>query len=429
LALAGAVAHAAAAGELVQGEKFNLSANGRMQWLGVGQHIQGDARGDARLYLFMKQARLRFSGGYESTKFDLQLAYGGEDVVAVNPGVALGLLDFSFDVPLPARTWLKIGQFRVPYGRERLTDAGLLDFSERSIQSLGFSWNRDVGAALYTQQGKFAGTVGIFTGGGRDVPQRYLPEKLGSPMFVARLGYNDGVDEDLYSLGVHKLEPTGLRKAVFVNGLYVKDSLIGHSTVLNVRSSDKSLLINPNWNPYIARGPLTTGSVWQAGGDAVVRTSLGSLAVSAEAEANYARFQNEYGRLSLKGGRLQVGAARGPVQANLRYARLHLDPNMANTYTPAPGTPARNSQLAAASKPIQELTPSLTYRYRSNVAVKLEMPLYIDMLVFEENGVGSYLANQHPDQAALVKPGTTAGSGSVARRTIPEARILFQLSF
>ena len=176
------------AAEVVGNEKFTLNANGRMQWLAVGQKVDDPFRNDDRLYLFMKQARLRMSGKYQDVKFDLQLAYGGEELVAASPGVGLGLLDFSFDVPTPFKTRVKVGQFRVPYGRERLTDAGTLNFSDRSIQSLGFSWNRDVGAALHTSRGRFTGTVGVFTGGGRDVPQRYLPEKLGSPMFVTRFG-------------------------------------------------------------------------------------------------------------------------------------------------------------------------------------------------------------------------------------------------
>ncbi|PYQ47351.1 MAG: hypothetical protein DMF78_24020, partial [Acidobacteria bacterium] len=223
----------ARAGEVVKNDKFTLNANGRMQWLAVGQKLDDPFRSDDRMYLFMKQARLRLTGKYGDAKFDVQLAYGGEDVIAASPGVGLGLLDFSFDVPTPFKTRVKVGQFRVPYGRERLTDAGTLNFGDRSIQSLGFSWNRDVGAALSKRHGKFAGTVGVFTGGGRDVPQRYLPEKIGSPMLVTRFGYDDGIDEDVYTVNSRVASPDRTRLAAYFNALYLKDSLIGHSTVLN----------------------------------------------------------------------------------------------------------------------------------------------------------------------------------------------------
>ncbi|HUG55174.1 MAG TPA: hypothetical protein VMR21_16325, partial [Vicinamibacteria bacterium] len=317
-----------------------------------------------------------------------------------------------------------IGQFRVPYGRERLTDAGTLNFGDRSIQALGFSWNRDVGAALHTRRGRFAGTMGVFTGGGRSVPQRYLPEKLGSPMFVTRLGYDEGVDPDIFTLSSRAARPEKRVFAVYANALFLKDTLIGHSTVLNVRSTDKSLLINGNWNPFVARSPHDQATVWQAGGDAVVRAPLGAFAVTAEVEANYAKFSNKYGALALKGGRAQVGIARGDFDASLRYAVLYPDTRMANTYTPAGGTP-QNSQLFADGMPMREITPSLTYHYRSNVALVGDLPFYRNMIVFKENKLGTYVGTDHPDQATLVVP----GRGIVARENVFAARLMVQLTF
>ncbi|HEV8266061.1 MAG TPA: porin, partial [Gemmatimonadales bacterium] len=375
-------------------------------------------------YLFMKQARLRVNGRYDGVKFDVQWAYGGEDVVAASPGIALSLQDFSFDIPVPAGARLKVGQFRVPYSRERMTDSGTIGFGERSIQSLGFSWNRDVGAALYSKRGNFAGTVGVFTGGGRDVPQRYLPEKLGSPMLVTRFGYDTGVDEDIFTIHSREARPGATRFAVYGNALYLEDSLIGHSTVLNVRSTDKSLLLNSNWNPFVAQAPFVQGRVWQAGGDAVVRVPIGSLTFTGEAEANYARFSNTYGTLALKGGRVQAGVARGSLDASVRHAVLYPDTRMANTYTPPGGTP-QHSALFATNKPIREFTPSLTYHYRSNIALVADLPIFTNMLVFKENKLGTYIATEHPDQATVVKP----GAGTVERENVVEGRLMIQVTF
>ena len=422
LALAGATQ--VQAGEVVGTEKFTLNAHGRLQWLAVGQKVDDPFRSDERLYLFMKQGRLKLDGAYGDAKFDVQWAYGGEDLIAASPGVSLGLLDFSFDVPTPLKTRVKVGQFRVPYGRERLTDSGTLNFGDRSIQALAFNWNRDVGAALHTTRGRFTGVAGVFTGGGRDVPQRYLPEKLGSPMLVARVGYNDGIDEDAFTLRSRDARPERTKVAVFANVLYLKDSLIGHSTVLNVRSTDKSLLVNPNWNPFIAKAPMVQGRLWQAGGDAVVRAPLGAFAVTGEVEANYATFSNTYGRLAVKGGRVQVGVSRGAFDAAVRHAVLYPDKRMGNTYTPTGGTP-QNSFFFEDGKPIREFTPSLTYHYRSNIALVADMPIYTNMLVFKENKLGTYIATEHPDQATVVKPGT----GISARERVVEGRLMVQLSF
>ena len=382
----------ARAGEVVAKDDFQLGAHGRLQWLAVGQKLDDPFRNDDRLYLFMKQARLRLEGKYHDAKFEVQWAYGGEDLIAASPGVGLGLLDFSFDVPTPLDTRTKVGQFRVPYGRERITDSGTLNFGDRSIQALGFNWNRDVGVALHTSRGRFAGTVGVFTGGGRDVPQRYLPEKLGSPMLVTRFGYNDGIDEDVFTVRSRAERPDRARFAVYGNALYLKDSLIGHSTVLNVRSTDKSLLINPNWNPFVAKAPMVQGRVWQAGGDAVVRAPIGAFMFTGEIEANYGSFENSYGSLAIKGGRVQVGVARGPIDLSLRHAVLYPDTKMAYSYTPAGGT-LQTTPLFASDKPMREFTPSVTYHYRSNVAVVADLPILTDMLVVKENRFGSYVVS------------------------------------
>jgi hypothetical protein len=430
LALAAALAaigSRSTAAELVDNEKLQLDADGRMQWLAVGEKVDDAFRQDGRLYLFMKQARMRFNGKFEDVGFDVQWGYGGEDVVTTNN--TLSLLDFSFDVPVKGSTHLKIGQFRVPYSRERLTDAGTLNFGDRSIQNLGFVWNRDVGAALHTVHGHFMGTAGVFTGGGRDVPQRYLPEKLGSPMFVVRFGLNDGVDKDIYNVASRDLKVEKTEKAAFVNALYIKDTLIGHSTVLNVRSTDKSLLINSNWNPFVAQTPFDHSTVWQVGGDAVLRKPMGNAAVICEAEANYGHFSNTYGDLVLKGGRVQAGLSTEVLEANIRYAVLFPDQRMANTYTASGATAPSHSSLVGDGQALHEITPSLTYHYRKNVTVVADLPILINMIVFQENTIGAYLASEQPDQATVVKPGKTAGTGTVERQNVLEGRLMFQVTF
>jgi hypothetical protein len=401
--------------------RFDVDVHGRLQWLGVAQSVKDDFRNDERLFLFMKQARVRLEGRYDETTFDVQWAYGGEEAVTSN--VSLSLLDFSFDTPLPLGTRLRVGQFRVPYGRERMTDAGSLSFADRSIQSLGFGWNRDVGLALHAERGPLTAVGGIFTGGGRDVPQRYLPETIGSPMFVARVGYNRGMDQDAFQLRARDDRPRKKAFAIYGNALYLKDSLIGHSTVLNVRASDKSLLINQNWNPFIARTPHKQGEVWQAGGDVAVSTPVGPWMLSGEAEANYGSFSNEYGSLNIKGGRVEFGASRGPVDLHFRYAVLYPDTRMANTFTPTGGTP-QNVPFITSDAPFREFTPSITYRYRSNVTVVADLRFLRDMLLVTENRLGTYVASEQPDQVTIIRPDT-----GFARGNVIDARLMLQFTF
>jgi hypothetical protein len=91
---------AVAAASEIETDKFEMDVRGRMQWFAVVERLNDPFRNDDRVYLFMKQARLRFSGHYEEIEYDVNTAYGGEETTA-SAGVALGLLDFSFDAPLP----------------------------------------------------------------------------------------------------------------------------------------------------------------------------------------------------------------------------------------------------------------------------------------------------------------------------------------
>ena len=77
------------------------------------------------------------------------MGLGGETRRGDDWGLA-SLLDFAFNIPLGygKTTYLKIGQFKVPYGREQLTYEGNFQFADWSINNLGFVVGRDVGAAV-----------------------------------------------------------------------------------------------------------------------------------------------------------------------------------------------------------------------------------------------------------------------------------------
>ena len=402
---------------IAKSEDAQLNAGAMMQGLGFGQQLNDPYTDHGRLYLFIKEARLRASGNYQDFTFNAELALGGEDAIAAQTGVSLGLLDLSVNLPLRfvnPRSYLKVGQFKVPYGRERLTYSGSSQFIERSIQDFGFRVGRDVGVALTLQPGIFTVIAGVFTGGGRDVPpQHYLPERLGIPQLVARIGIGD-VDDNPYALADEPFATT-TKTAFFVNGLYTKDSTVGHSTVLNVKLIDKSILLNSNWNPYIGKGPLTQGEWWQIGADAALRTPLtSSVSLSAEAEVNWAGYSNTYGVVHAAGARAQAGIGFKPFELALRYAVLIPDANFAS-----------GGQQVTGSKPMQEITPSATYFLKGNdLKLVADLPLLINTAVLTEKNVGSYVGVELPDQAALLSKG-----GTVGRQTVVEARLMLQAAF
>jgi len=406
---------------------LKVSIYGRSQMVGVAETLPDPVRNDSRLYLFMKQSRLGFKGLYDDVGFDMQFAFGGESANGSNTD--LSLLDFVVDLPLGGATSLKIGQFRVPYSREGLTDRGTMNFAERSIMNMASFQSRDYGLALQRNKGKFAGTLGVFSAGGRDVPQRYLPEVLGIPEVVARVGYNDGVDEDIYHIAGADVHLRRATKAFYLNALYMKDTLIGHSTVLNVRTIDKNLLIDPSYNQFISAGPggangtaatLRAGELWFAGGDAVWRRPLGGgKSLGVEAEINYGSFRNEYGRLRIASGRVQGNYQWGPYDLGLRYAALKMDPVV--KYRSA--GKFFDSNMGPV---IHEVTPSAAWRLKgNNLKIIADAPVFLEMPLFIETGVGAYVFAEQPGQVSSL---ATAGNSTV-RDTVVQARLLFQFLF
>ena len=403
---------------VVQYSHGTLDFGGMIQLLGFGQRVDDPYKNNERVYLFLKEARLRASGNYDDFRFHLEIALGGEDTVAApNPGVTLGLLDFSADIPLHAlgKTYLKVGQFKVPYGRERLAYSGYSQFVDRSVQDLGFKVGRDVGVTLNLCPGPFTVVAGIFTGGGRDIPpEHYLPQNLGVPLLVARAGIGS-VDDDPYELHQNELDARKVKSAFFVNGLYTKDSAVGHSTALNVKLADKSVLLDSTWNPYIGKAPLQQGTWWQYGGDAAVRVPLGAFIFSGEAELNYGGYSNDKGSLHMFGGRAQGGVLLNRLELALRYSFLLPTGNYSNSGTAIMG-----------DRPIHEVTPAVTYYFHGhNLKLVADLPLLFNAPLFNEKGVGSYVGTELPAEAALL---AKAGN-SVTHSTVIEGRLMFQALF
>lgn len=400
--------------KVVEKEDKALDIGIHAQLLGFAERIGDPVRNDIRLYLFLKQARLNLRGRLDDFKMHMQLVFGGEEEVR-NKNASLGLLDLSVDAPLFKGLRVKFGQFNIPYSRERITDDAFFQFTDRSLQNLAFRMGRDVGIALhgYTDMG-LDGTMGIFTGGGRDVPLRFLPEVLGIPLLVARVGINHDLDEDIYTLRQTDFNPDHLKWAFFVNGLYMHDSLVGHSTVLNVKATEKSLLTDSDWNPYINRSPLDKGNFWQAGGDVALRAPLSSYALTGEAEVNVGRYSNIYGSVILYGGRGQVGIYKKPIEVALRYAVIKPDDDFSNG-----GVAITGNQL------IHEVGPAVTlYFLEHRLKAILETSLLVNVPVVTEANVGDYILTDQIGQATLVGTGN-----AVVRKTVPQAKLLLQASF
>ncbi len=458
VALIGAMIPDARALEVVRNDKLSLDIYGRAQMIGVGQYVPDPYRDHMRIYLFLKQARIGFKGMYEDVKFDTQFSLGGENTNGGNTD--LGLLDFVADIPLKKLgddTWFKIGQFRVPYSREGLTDRGYMDYGDRSIANLGSYQSRDYGLALLGTKGVWTGTIGTFSSGGRDVPQRYLPERFGVPYMVTRFGYNDGLDQDIYHVISADLDVNRTKKAVMFNALYMQDTLIGHSSVLQSRTIDKNLLIDSGFNPYINAGggpglgtvggtsTLQRGNMWFVGADAAIRRPLGTgKSVSGEMEGNWGGYQNRYGVIHIANARAQVAYQDNPFSIGVRYGALFMDKKSGFLSTSATGTGTTaggtvlqkvNNNLGA---PIHEITPAMTWHFKGhNMKLVADLPIYLNCpLWYDRMGTALPLGSQpvgaysFPDPTSTTQNSVLATPGnSTARRTVVQGRMMFQFMF
>jgi hypothetical protein len=292
---------------------------------------------------------------------------------------------------------------------------------------------RDYGLALQSRSaGNLIGTIGVFSGGGRDVPQRYLPEILGVPEVVARVGYNDGVDADIYHVVGTDIDLSRTTKAVYLNALFMQDTLIGHGITSNLRTIDKNLLIDSNYNPYLIAGPNNTtgttggantlqrGRTWFVGSDAVIRHPLANgHIIEAEAQVDWGGFYNRYGALHIASARAQLAYHVKPFQIGVRYAGLAMDENSGYVASNIKRSPGLGSV-------IHEITPSLTWHIKKhNLKLVADMPIYMNMPVYIEKGVGAYVFASQPGQVTIL----TTGGNTVVRRTVMEGRMLFQFLF
>ncbi|MFI5345532.1 MAG: porin [Elusimicrobiota bacterium] len=442
------------------GDKMSLDIWGRGQMMGVGQVVADPYADNFRVYEFLKQARMGFNGAYEDLfRYQVEFSYGGENQNSLQSMAgSYELMDFVADVPvkmLGENTVVKLGQFRVPYGREALGDEGFQDFSDRSIANYVTNHGRDFGLAIMGTKGNWTGTLGTFPDGGRDIAQRYLPETLGIPEIVFRAGYNDGVDYDIYHVIGTDRKLTRDTKAFYINGMFERDTRIGHSTSLLSHSVDGNLLTNAAYNPYMNRADvpnvtgITTGlcsgvscqrgTLWNIGGDAVYRHPMGNnQAIELEGQVDWAGYQNRYGSLHMASGRVQGDYQVGSWELGVRYALLVMDSqsgftsatNLASAHPTNvnPNGTALYQYNTGMGKPIHEIAPSITYHFR-NHAMKLvaDLPIYVNAPLMLDHADGAY-AFGDPTGTTQTSVITTAGN-SIVRRTNVSGRMLFQFQF
>ena len=379
--------------EVINKNGAKLDVGGRLQTIGTIQYVDGVARDKTRLYLFNEQSRLGVKADINDFKYVMEVAFGGEETAKPQYGVAtsplnsnLSLQDFYSDFPYIGGR-IRVGQFKPALNRESLASDDNSMFAKRSLQNMAVEWGRDVGAAYYS---KFAGldyTLGIFTGGGANIPERYIPEVMKIPMIAFKIGINNGLDSDIYTpakRSTYKVD--GVKSAFYLNGFYTEDSLVGHGTVLSLKYSQRSLIINTLYNPFLVKN--TNATLLQVGAEGAYLMPWGkNAALSIESELNYTSYQNDLGNATIIGGLAQALINEKDISYGARFSVMRPSMYMTNI---------------GGHEYIYEFTPTFIANLNGdNAKIILDAPmLFNTLLATDSTHGGTYEFYTQPDSIA-----------------------------
>lgn len=158
----------------------------------------------------IRRARLTLSGHAftRDLTYYVQLAFSNQDM---EPDLRLPLRDAYLNWEASRDLQLRVGQGKVPYGRQRITSSGSQELVDRSIVTGEFNLDRDVGLTVLSKDlggadGRFGYALGVFGGDGRN----RLGEAFGY-LGVARItirpmgGFDDDIEADLERSATPKL--------------------------------------------------------------------------------------------------------------------------------------------------------------------------------------------------------------------------------
>jgi len=164
-------------------------------------------RGDPKQNLMIRRARIVFAGHMwgDKTQYKVELAVAPADLGMTrpdgsdNPPILSNqdnyvsrslLLDWYVQFSQIRDLNFRIGQWKVPYSRERVISSGDLQFVDRSLSNREFNLDRDIGVEfrskdLFGLDKQLRYYAGVYNGDG------HSQYELGSfsPMYVARLEY------------------------------------------------------------------------------------------------------------------------------------------------------------------------------------------------------------------------------------------------
>jgi phosphate-selective porin OprO and OprP len=162
-------------------EEFQLNVRPRAQFLYIFDtdfDVEPEALPDASHSLQLRRARLAMTGHMFGPRhyFKMELAFSPRDL-GMKDGVPTQtpLLDLYSEFRYFRDINLRVGQYKVPFSRQRVISSGNLQMVDRTLANGEFNLDRDVGADLRSKNlfgwDLFRYYVGVYAGEGRDAFQ------------------------------------------------------------------------------------------------------------------------------------------------------------------------------------------------------------------------------------------------------------------
>jgi phosphate-selective porin OprO/OprP len=147
----------------------------------------------------IRRARLAFTGNYfgPHNSFKTEFAFSSRDNDRADPGTGTdvarqnALLVWYMDFTYLRDANLRIGQYKIPYSRQRVVSSGNLQFVDRSMTGREFTLDFDQGAHLFSKNlaglDMFRYYAGIYIGEGRNTSDNTVGAGDTSPMYLGRV--------------------------------------------------------------------------------------------------------------------------------------------------------------------------------------------------------------------------------------------------
>ena len=182
---------------------------------------------DAAQSIQFRRARLQFKGNFygKNNKYKVELAFSPGDIGQMDgaPPATSILLDWYWDFTHLRDLAVRVGQYKVPFSRQRVVSSGDLEMVDRSIVNAEFSLDRDIGLDLRSGDlfglGMLRYYLGVYAGEGRNTRGSY---DLGM-MYLGRIEvlpfgmFDDYAEADFERLPSPKLS-VGVAVARLENG-------------------------------------------------------------------------------------------------------------------------------------------------------------------------------------------------------------------